>query len=165
LKLQDVEASGRIRLRNPPELGFLGLFIVLATVCLLFGAQDISEGRLLPSLVMLLPGVFLATIAISRDLFYRATWVTVLKTGIVLEFRYSRPRNVPWNEIEYVMTERQLGSVQNRSGHTAMKLRRVKSAVFPISYDIASEVREAFLKENGRHPMTREEFRKWKAGT
>ncbi len=146
---------------NPQDNKFVLLVGSICMMCFLLGAVGffVKGGSVVVLLGMTLIGaVFLIGIW-GREYVHRPRSIVVEEDGVRLAFRYSLERYVPWDEIKWIdaLPGDNTSTIGRWQRDGMMQLK--KGLPFPLTYEVAHTIVQAYAKYKGRNPPTSRDAR------
>lgn len=129
------------------------LFFVFA-----FDTYDGNNLRIIPTIILSSAGLGLLVMVISREIIHRPYSVKINDDGVQFDFIFLKRRHLNWNDILWLVALPG-GSSNNTSGWDRDGgLLSYERKYYPLTYESAADIRNAFFRATGRYPMTKKEF-------
>lgn len=142
---------------NPPEVRWILVYFVVFLVFMalglrLFFSKEQSMIGLGGLIFFASFGVFFMILAFYREYVHRPVQVEVETTEVLLHFRIGPSRRYSWSDIAWVSCRKKR---RDDRGIGFGMIKFHKGLPFPLTYEIASEIRQRYRSAYGRYPPSR----------
>ena len=139
-------------------------FVLLG--CLVFsigflGGMHFRDGSLpqrIVSIFLFVVAFYYMGVVFYREFIHRPKFVVIDDDGVTLYFRFSRPRRILWEEMSWVKAFAGDSSTTISGWGRDGNLKPTEGHFYDLRYEVANEIREAYRRNVGRYPTTREEY-------
>jgi hypothetical protein len=149
---------------NPPDMKYIAGCTIVSILFLVF-AFDTYDGyniKIIPTIILLSAGLGLLVMVISREIIHRPYRVRINNNGAEFDFKFLKRRFLSWDEILWMIALPGDSSKNANGWDRDGGLLSNERTYYPLTYEIAAEIRNAHFGATGRYPMTKEEFKKQK---
>lgn len=142
----------QVRMVNPLRLLPVIVNLIPFPLFIWLGIYAWSDTLLLMaiSIMLFICSGLLLFVSLYPGVVYYPTHIILREDGLTFEFRWSKPKEVPWELIKFVDT--------HETEDTAGIGLRGELKSYYINVEIANAVRDKYASIMGRHPITGDEY-------
>jgi hypothetical protein len=146
---------------NPPDIKYIIVctFISILFFAFAFDTYDGINLRIIPTIILSSAGLGLLVMVVSREIIHRPYSVRIYDDGVEFIFKFQKRRYLNWNDILWLVAIPG-SSLDNTNGWDRDGgLLSYGKKYYPLTYESAAEIKNAFFRATGRYPMTKKEFK------